>query len=105
MGEKMNVAARRLSANFVGLGSNFLGSSNSPAQYEKWPLTVGESGHFFLIGRGEKIRTSDPHTPSVVRYQAAPRPDRMQKHVTCLRVAMILAAVDFRKVIFSGAGS
>ena len=29
-----------------------------------------------LIGRGEKIRTSDPHTPSVVRYQAAPRPDR-----------------------------
>ena len=29
-----------------------------------------------LIGRGEKIRTSDPHNPIVVRYQAALRPDR-----------------------------
>ena len=45
---------------------------------KKWPLTEGESGHIVLIvGRGEKIRTSDPHTPSVVRYQAAPRPDRV----------------------------
>lgn len=24
-------------------------------------------------GRSEKIRTSDPHNPIVVRYQAAPR--------------------------------
>lgn len=30
----------------------------------------------FLIGRDERIRTSDPHTPSVMRYQAALRPDR-----------------------------
>ena len=30
------------------------------------------------IGRGEKIRTSDPHNPIVVRYQAALRPDRLQ---------------------------
>ncbi len=30
-----------------------------------------------LIGRGEKIRTSDPHNPIVVRYQAALRPDRV----------------------------
>ena len=29
-----------------------------------------------LIGRGEKIRTSDPYNPIVVRYQAALRPDR-----------------------------
>jgi hypothetical protein len=28
------------------------------------------------IGRGEKIRTSDPLHPMQVRYQAAPRPDR-----------------------------
>ena len=28
------------------------------------------------IGRDERIRTSDPHTPSVMRYQAALRPDR-----------------------------
>jgi hypothetical protein len=27
-------------------------------------------------GRGDWIRTSDPHTPSVMRYQAALRPDR-----------------------------
>ena len=27
-------------------------------------------------GRDERIRTSDPHTPSVMRYQAALRPDR-----------------------------
>ena len=26
-------------------------------------------------GRGERIRTSDPHNPIVVRYQAALRPD------------------------------
>ena len=31
-----------------------------------------------LIGRGEKIRTSDPLHPMQVRYQAAPRPDRMR---------------------------
>ncbi len=28
------------------------------------------------IGRGDRIRTCDPHTPSVMRYQAALRPDR-----------------------------
>ena len=28
---------------------------------------------FVLIGRREKIRTSDPYHPKVVRYQAAPR--------------------------------
>ena len=45
---------------------------------KKWPLIEGESGHIFLIvGRGEKIRTSDPHNPIVVRYQAALRPDRI----------------------------
>ncbi len=27
-------------------------------------------------GRGDRIRTCDPHTPSVMRYQAALRPDR-----------------------------
>tara|TARA_R100001244_G_scaffold20643_2_gene21418 strand:+ start:94068 stop:94379 length:312 start_codon:yes stop_codon:yes gene_type:complete len=35
-------------------------------QFEKW----------LKIGRDERIRTSDPHTPSVMRYQAALRPDR-----------------------------
>ena len=31
---------------------------------------------FLKAGRGDWIRTSDPHTPSVMRYQAALRPDR-----------------------------
>ena len=45
---------------------------------EKKPLPpTGESGFLLLIGRGEKIRTSDPHNPIVVRYQAALRPDRV----------------------------
>ena len=30
-----------------------------------------------MNGRGDWIRTSDPHTPSVMRYQAALRPDRV----------------------------
>ena len=30
------------------------------------------------FGRGERIRTSDPHNPIVVRYQAALRPDRIR---------------------------
>ena len=29
-----------------------------------------------VSGRGDRIRTCDPHTPSVMRYQAALRPDR-----------------------------
>ena len=32
--------------------------------------------HCRKFGRDERIRTSDPHTPSVMRYQAALRPDR-----------------------------
>ena len=35
------------------------------------------------IGRDDRIRTYDPHTPSVMRYQAALRPDRQ-----CLKAAM-----------------
>ena len=31
----------------------------------------------FEAGRGDRIRTCDPHTPSVMRYQAALRPDRV----------------------------
>jgi hypothetical protein len=31
----------------------------------------------FDIGRGDKIRTCDPLHPMQVRYQAAPRPDRV----------------------------
>ena len=29
-----------------------------------------------IYGRDDRIRTCDPHTPSVMRYQAALRPDR-----------------------------
>ena len=73
----MNVASRRLSAGDAGLGTNFLGYSNiTQPLNEKRPLIKSESGLFSINGRGEKIRTSDPHNPIVVRYQAALRPDR-----------------------------
>ncbi len=49
-------------------------------------------------GRGEKIRTSDPHNPIVVRYQAALRPDRIQYET---RAAMILAALVREKVFLA----
>ena len=42
-----------------------------------WLLPTGQVSIFKRkIGRDERIRTSDPHTPSVMRYQAALRPDR-----------------------------
>ncbi len=47
-----------------------------------------------INGRGERIRTSDPHNPIVVRYQAALRPDRTQYET---RAAMILAALAREK--------
>ena len=34
------------------------------------------AGTLESTGRDERIRTSDPHTPSVMRYQAALRPDQ-----------------------------
>ncbi len=39
-----------------------------------------ERAPMFEDGRGDWIRTSDPHTPSVMRYQAALRPDRSHAH-------------------------
>ncbi len=59
------------------------------------PLS-GESGFLLLNGRGEKIRTSDPHNPIVVRYQAALRPDRAANvtlRTQVCRAAMIRAVV------------
>ena len=45
-----------------------------------WSITSGvrldkSVGVRLENGRGERIRTSDPHNPIVVRYQAALRPD------------------------------
>ena len=34
-----------------------------------------------FIGRGERIRTFDPHNPIVVRYQAALRPDFVRRWI------------------------
>ena len=42
--------------------------------FERGGQTTGF--RFFEIGRDDRIRTCDPHTPSVMRYQAALRPDR-----------------------------
>jgi hypothetical protein len=38
-----------------------------------------------ISGRGDRIRTCDPHTPSVMRYQAALRPDRRARIMRMLR--------------------
>src|SRR3982751_3673467 len=38
--------------------------------------SISSPGHLEILGRGDRIRTCDPHTPSVMRYQAALRPDR-----------------------------
>ena len=42
------------------------------------PHCAAQKKHYFYqyVGRGEKIRTSDPLHPMQVRYQAALRPDR-----------------------------
>ena len=47
---------------------------------QKKTAHFSEGGLFWILenGRGEKIRTSDPHNPIVVRYQAALRPDRIR---------------------------
>lgn len=44
-----------------------------------------------LIGRDEKIRTSDPHNPIVVRYQTALHPESVQ----CILVLMAQSASIF----------
>ena len=44
-------------------------AGNEKGQSEDWPLPIDS------VGRGERIRTSDPMHPMHVRYQAALRPD------------------------------
>lgn len=57
----------------------------------------------FSNGRDDRIRTYDPHTPSVVRYQTAPRPDPVEggrigtsalkrKRVDCSLIAPLMAS-------------
>ena len=55
-----------------GLRDLFLGGSRRAT------ITAVKNGARIapVAGRGDWIRTSDPHTPSVMRYQAALRPDR-----------------------------
>ena len=62
---------------------------------------VSVLGFDLKIGRGEKIRTSDPFSPREVRYQAALRPDRFQVFAAkgpLLQAAIILAAVGLGKI-------
>ena len=61
---------------------------------------LAENGFYLKNGRGEKIRTSDPHNPIVVRYQAALRPDRvLEPRATTLnyRAAIIPATQTLGK--------
>jgi hypothetical protein len=48
--------------------------NHSIQQKPKKPIFI-EYKSAFLIGRGERIRTSDPLHPMQVRYQAALRPE------------------------------
>ena len=72
---------RRFAA-FVGrlraLGANRKARFHIPTSRQKKaaPRWV-RAASFLTSGRGERIRTSDPHNPIVVRYQAALRPDRV----------------------------
>jgi hypothetical protein len=77
----MNVAPRHLSAGRAGLGANFC---RAPTIGDVAPTSMlirrrasRNLARSNKNGRGEKIRTSDPHNPIVVRYQAALRPDRI----------------------------
>ena len=65
------------------------------------------SGFAWKIGRGERIRTSDPHNPIVVRYQAALRPDRCAEvpETHRCRAAMIRAAGELGKKEINAAES
>ena len=58
--------------------------------HRSWPVRIKN-------GRGERIRTSDPHNPIVVRYQAALRPDRVFFCAQERRV--VLAAQDVKKLL------
>ncbi len=73
-------ASRRcLSPAFGGLGQLCQFHSRQFLDQKK-TAHFSEGGLFWILenGRGEKIRTSDPHNPIVVRYQAALRPDRIR---------------------------
>ena len=67
-------------------------SSRRQLTQKKWPSPRSEKAIFFvLIGRSERIRTSDPYNPIVVRYQAAPRSDPLAcacARKFCSRVAL-----------------
>ena len=58
-----------VSANVAG--NRDVGSDRTNAQIKKHLPRAGVN----IIGRGERIRTSDPLHPMQVRYQAALRPD------------------------------
>ena len=57
--------------------------------HRSWPVRIKN-------GRGERIRTSDPHNPIVVRYQAALRPDRVFR---APERQVVLAAQDVKKLL------
>jgi hypothetical protein len=55
-----------------------VGLAGVPSQRCTQGCTQAEISTRVSIGRGDKIRTCDPLHPMQVRYQAAPRPDRMR---------------------------
>ena len=81
IGERMYIALRAMSVGRLRRPrveplSRFL-EPNHPEK-RKAAISGDMRPFFFLDGRGERIRTSDPHNPIVVRYQTALRPDRRE---------------------------
>ncbi len=50
-------------------------------------------------GRGEWIRTTDLLRPMQVRYQTAPRPDKLQTRITSITAKSRLDRVKFLRLI------
>ena len=55
---------------------NALFGARLPPMSAVQPVTYQSGSAKEKVGRDDRIRTCDPHTPSVMRYQAALRPDR-----------------------------
>ena len=72
-------------------------AEKSSTQFLHRPKSAHFHAYFQVIarnrffGRDDRIRTCDPHTPSVMRYQAALRPDRQRARCACWKRAYMAA--------------
>jgi hypothetical protein len=55
--------------------------------YENFLYCAFHCAARFFVGRGERIRTSDPCVPNAVLYQAEPHPD-LNRHDSALYISV-----------------